>query len=362
MNKELFLDANAHTPLSEAAIKAFLDYNKSRAGSGHPMSPSKPGMEASSNIEEARVKIASLLGAKRAGQIVFTSTCTQAAEWAVNILSSVPSKTGDTYNFSDNAYVSPVEHPSISYCTREWKKLPIDENGVIQKCKTRKAACIHVQNEIGIIQPLENITKDILLVDMCQSVGKVSINLEEMPVDIAIFGGHKFGGSAGVGFMYLRDITWWREYGTGSRYFSERTGTPDVAAVVATAAALEDTVMTMPERLEKMREFQRYIEPRLEELGCEVVAKDAARVPNTTFIRLPKPVAMEVLLELSTEGIFVGLGSACGSLHTGDSPLMKALGSNGGADDFIRISQHGYYGKQDASLFIDKMQIIMKRK
>jgi cysteine desulfurase len=278
-------------------------------------------------------------------------------------LSSLLKKSNGLYidGGSDNRiFISPIEHPAIRRYEEDLPLLPIDENGIVQECKVFKAACVHVQNEIGIIQPLERIKAGYLLSDMCQSVGKVTINLEEMPIDIAVFGGHKFGGSTGVGFIYLKNIEWWTEFGVGSRYFSDRTGTPDVASVVATAAALEEELMTMPERLAKMKEFQSTLEPALEELGCEIIAKNAARVPNTTFLKLPKTQAMEVLLDLSRQGIYVGLGSACGSLHTGDTPLMQALGREGGAGDFLRFSQHGDYGKAEALFVIDKLKQIMR--
>jgi cysteine desulfurase len=348
--KELYLDANAHATMSKPALDAFVKYNQSLAGQGHPMAPSKPGREAACDLETARGKIANLLGATRPGQIIFTSTCTQACEWGVHILKKIA--TGDIH-------VSPVEHPAIRDCTRDYQKLPIDSNGVVQKCEVPNAICTHVQNEIGIIQPLSYIKTQLLMADMSQSVGKTSINLKEMPVDIAVFGGHKFGGAVGVGFIYLKDLSWWREFGTGSRYFSDRPGTPDVASIVATAAALEESLMTMPERLVKMIEFKNEIEPALEEMGCEVIAREAMRVPNTTFIKLPKSNAMEVLLELSQQGIFVGLGSACGSMYTGDSPLMKSLGRTGGAADFLRISQHGDYGKAEAMLLISKIKSLL---
>ena len=369
MQKELFLDSNSHSAMSEVAIKKFIEYNKSTAGRGHPMTPSKPGREAALALETARGKIASLLGAKRPGQIIFTSTCTQACEWAMHILDFCITKPRiQSINTDDRIFISPVEHPAIrrfeykdESISNEHPLLPIDENGVIQECRVNKAACIHVQNEIGIIQPLERIKAGYLLSDMCQSVGKVSINLEQMPIDIAVFGGHKFGGSAGAGFIYLKNIEWWTEFGVGSRYFSDRTGTPDVASVVATAAALEEELMTMPERLVKMKEFQSTLEPALEELGCEIIAKNAARVSNTTFIKLPTTQAMEILLDLSRNGIYVGLGSACGSLHTGDTPLMQALGREGGAGDFLRFSQHGDYGKAEALFVIDKIKQIIRR-
>ncbi len=373
MQKELFLDSNAHNFMSEVALKAFVEYNSSTAGKGHPMTPSKPGREAASALETARGKIAFMLGAKRPGQIIFTSTCTQACEWAMKILNScttdwrnkpilTPPTDSKAAYIDSRTFISPVEHPAIKRIESEFYTfplLPIDENGVIQECQVNKAACIHVQNEIGIIQPLERITAGLLLSDMCQSVGKVSINLTEMPVDIAVFGGHKFGGSAGVGFIYLRNLEWWTEFGYGSRYFSDRPGTPDVASVVATAAALEEELMTMPERLVKMKEFQSTLEDGLINIGYEIIGYNANRVMNTSCVAGFNDKSFEVLLGLSKIGIYVGLGSACGSMHTGVSPTLAALGKKYKANDILRISQHGDYDKNDAIYFLNQLKKII---
>ena len=348
--KNLFLDANAHVPLSIPAQQAYIKFQNSDGGRGHPSSPSKAGQLAANALETARSQIAILLGAKPS-QIIFTSTCSQACEWALNILINKITKLS----------YSPVEHSSIKYCIDYLKtkhksvtfnKLNITKDGVVSPATDGSVVCVHVQNELGTIQPIEQFQNTKLLTDMCQSIGKVPINLETSPADIAVFGGHKFGGSAGLGFIFLKNIKWYQEFGTGSRYYNDRPGTPDVGAAVATAAALEDVLLNMPERTDRAKEFQSTLEPRLEEMGLEIIGKGAPRVSNTTFVHVPN-IAMHILLDLSNQGVIVGLGSACGSMHTGPSPLMKALGREGGAHDFIRISQHGEYGKTEALYLAD---------
>lgn len=351
---ELFLDANAHLPVCSAAMAKYIAVNNSRAGHGHAMSPSVPGREASNLIEESRNKIAKLLGAKSSNQIIFTSTCTEACEWGLYILSEISSKF--------NIYYSPTEHPAVKQAADKYfpniNILPIDENGVIKTnelkdCKS--VICIYVQNEIGIIQPIEDIISDVLFSDMSQSPGKVEFNLSSLPIDIATFGAHKFGGPCSVGILYLKTPEYWREFGTGSRYFMDRPGTPNAAAIAATAIALEEALKTMPERLERMIEFRDILEPGIKDMGFKIVAENANRCPNTTFVHMPEK-GMTTMLNLGKRKVHVGLGSACGSAYTGSSPLMTALGWGGGPHDYMRISQFGEYASKEAKLFLDQFQ------
>ena len=358
--KELFLDANAHIAMGSEACKAYTDFQNSKAGAGHPLAPAGPGREAATALETARGKIANLLGAESPSNIVFTSTCTQACEWGLTILNSHLNK------FDGMVTYSPMEHSAVRSVVEGdlfedniVKKFSVSKDGVIDiGGRTSYAVCTHVQNELGTIQPIEKLNTGFLFADMCQSVGKVSICLRDMPVDIAVFGAHKFGGPAGVGFMYLKDPMLWKEFGSGSRYFNDRPGTPDVASVVATAAALEETLFNMPERLEKMKEFQTNLESNLESMGLDIIGKGANRVANTSFVKI-QGLAFNVLAELTQKGIHVGMGSACGSMHSGSSLIMMALGMEGDAHDFIRISQHGDYGKSEAEYVSSEIEKLL---
>jgi cysteine desulfurase len=348
VSKELFLDSNAHTPLSANALKSFINFNNSTAGHGHASSPSVSGRAASLAIEEARGKIAALLGAKASNQIIFTSTCTQACEWGMYILEKL----------AGDIFISPTEHPAISQSAKKYFpdaiEIKTNKSGIIKKLDydNESVICIHVQNEIGIIQPIEKIHCKYLFSDMSQSAGKLPINMSSLSVDIATFGGHKFCG-APIGLLYLKNVENWKEFGTGSRYYLDRSGTPDAAGIVATAAALEDAVNTMEERTQNMVDFRDVIESGLLNLGFDIIGKDEERVPNTTFVKLGNGLGMKMLLQLGQNGIHVGLGSACGSMYASSSPLMDKLGIDGSPHDFMRISQFGEYGKKEANIFID---------
>jgi cysteine desulfurase len=189
-------------------------------------------------------------------------------------------------------------------------------------------------------------------------LGKVPINVQNLGVDFAIFSAHKFGGSGGVGILYLKDTNHWKPFGLGSRYFMDRPGTPDVAAIVATTVALQESLRTLSARTVKMLEFRDYLEIELDKREIEILGRTVARSPNTTFIYLPDQAA-RVLLELGQMGIHVGLGSACGSMHAGPSPIIKALDRVGTTQDYVRISQYGEYGLAEAKQFIAALDRVL---
>lgn len=364
--RELYLDANAHVPMNPKAIQAFSEFCLSPAGHGHPLSPSQPGRLAATALEVARGKIASLIGAARPGQIIFTSSCTQACEWGLEMF--FEKTTISTSVFGEEFYsvaTSPVEHSAVrdafSVLFSEFSGqnnvnyLSINDNGRVREDSGYGYnCCIHVQNELGTIQPIEKL-HGYLFSDMSQSLGKIPVNVSDLNVDIAVFGAHKFGGPGSFGFIYLKDVNDWESFGAGSRYFLDRPGTPDVASTVATAVALEEALSSLEKRTQNMVAFRDTLEVELDKLGIEVVGQGAERCPNTTFISLPQKGLYD-LFTLGEKGIHAGLGSACGSMHAGDSPLMKALGRSGGAHDFIRISQFGEYNEEDAKYFLSVLE------
>lgn len=358
--KELFLDANAHVPLSEKAIKSFSEFNSSKASHGHPSSLSLPGREAAAKLEESRSKIARLIGAKNSSQIIFTSTCTHACTWGLRILNNIDGLSN--YDF----YLSQTEHPAVSDSANiifsKIKDIDTNKNGVIRPIYTNtrsKAACVYMQNEIGIIQPLEILNSEYIFSDMSQALGKIPINISNMNVDVAAFAGHKFGGMM-VGFIYLKNPNNWISFDYGSRYYMDRSGTPDVGGIVATASALKHALDTLPLRTENMVLFRDVLESGLENLDFEIIAKSENRSPNTTFAKMPKDKnAADLLLSLSSKNIHIGLGSACGSIHTGGSPLMNKLGRPSNGQDYIRISQFGEYNDKDAKYLVDKIKAVI---
>ena len=409
----MFLDSNAHVPMSKSALNALKGFNKSNASHGNPNSPSFIGKNAAKALESARENIARLIGAQNSNQIIFTSSATQACEWAVHILD----KAG-----KHNVAMSPMEHPAVRMPIKEkldnlaylpvfnidylpifkheptiiyneyirktvgldrlrfssswteekdnkildeldvlWKNMSNDERIKVNKLSFKNLrnknmfVCIHVQNEIGTIQPIEQLSKNnFVFSDMVQTPGKLKFNVTDMNVDISVFGAHKFGGPSGVGFMYLKDTSIWQEFGTGSRYFMDICGSANTSGIVATSTALSKAIETIDERTEKMVSFQNCSEKGLKELGFEIIGENQERVKNTTFAKLPAGKnALNLMLSLGENDVHMGLGSACGALHTGSSTVMKALGIESDEQEYIRISQWGDYGKEEAEMFVD---------
>jgi cysteine desulfurase len=360
--KELFLDANAHLPICKPAMDAFIKSNSSLEGHGHALAPSAPGRQAEAAIELARKEIADLLGAEYPAQIIFTSTCTEACSWGMKIFEKM--------NEGRPVYMSPTEHSAMRQAAKESipKRVLLSTNGsgmidLEYPIPSESAVIsIHVQNEIGIIQPATQLKCSSLFLDMSQTPGKIKMpKLKDIHnLDVAVFGAHKFGGPASVGILYLKDTDKWVSNSTGSRYFLDRPGTPDVPSIAASAAALKHAYETLDERMKNMIEFKAELEPGLESLGFEIIGKDCSRAPGTTFARLPEGQYSQILMQqLSWKKIYIGLGSACGSVHSGTSPLMKILSRGGSVRDFIRISHYGEYFKGDAKYFIDTLKGVM---
>lgn len=332
----LFLDCNAHLPVCQEALDHFCRLNNQMAGHGHPSAPSAPGRAAATALEEARNKIAQLIGAKRASQVYWVSTCTSGCAWACKIIQKQGLK----------VQMSPFEHTAVRDPVQkylEFDLMPTNSSGYLL-IQDQNTVCVHAQNEFGNIYPVEGV----LFSDMSQSLGKIPVDVTAMDVKIATFAGHKFGGF-NIGWMYLKDETWWTPEGTGSRYFMDRPGTMSVGEISATAVALEQALISIPERTARCLEFKKELEIGLQELGYTIVG-GKERLPNTTFVH--KKGAIEDLLKLEEAKIYVGLGSACGSMASGLSGSVRALGYTGTNQDFLRFSNWSY-GATEAKQIIN---------
>jgi cysteine desulfurase len=348
MKKKLFLDANAHVPMSDRVLKVFNDYQKSNNAWGNVNTLIEPGIKSTALIEEAREKIARYLGCN-SNQLFFTYGATQACQWGIKILE----------DNTDKIYYSSVEHSAVRdavelYGANTIEKIPVDNNGVIKETKFKNygIAVMSIQNEIGTIEPIEELEGRLIFSDMCQSVGKVPIDLKN--IDIAVFGAHKFGGPTSIGLLYLRNIDLWQPFGTGSRYYMDRPGTIDCGSILAAAESIEETRLTFDEKNARNGEFQKELEERLQNEVIKIIGYGAKRVNNTTFIKIPK-IALLVQSDLNSNGIYLGTGSACNKVHTGPSLTLTAIGEDADTDSYLRISQHGQYGKEDAKYFFDKL-------
>ena len=356
---QYYLDQNAHTNLNLTQDQIEL-INNDIGIYGNPFSPNLIGKRAASIIENAREKIAELLGAENSSSIIFTNSCTEANEWACAMLESYYLNLVmlDKELQTTTINISPYEHRSMDdsivglQFNKEYIKLNKDAD-IININKNNYSIFIGVQNEIGIISDLKKIrenTNDIMLVDMAQAIGKIPINLSKDPrIDIATFGSHKFGGPSGVGIMCLRDPSMWCPLNNCKGYNLDVPGSMNVMGIWQTALAMENSIKNMNSNMDRAFGFTYYLENHLTEMGFEIIGQKASRIPTTTLARVPNDLGFELLLELENENIHIGLGSACGSAVKQPLKSVVALGYDDAINtQFIRISQDGRYDRNDA--------------
>jgi len=339
--KRIYMDHSATTPVAPEVMEAMLPYFSEKFGNASSMHSF--GLEAKEALEESREKVAGLLGAKPE-EIIFTSGGTESDNLALKGIARKNQKSGK------HIITTRVEHPAILECCRRLEKegfevtyLPVTNEGLVEIATLESAirsdtiliSVMHANNEVGTIQPLEEIgrlaaEKDIYLhTDAVQSVGKIPTDVNKLGVDLLSLSAHKLYGPKGVGALYIRKGTRLESIIQGGGHERGlRSGTENIAGIVglARAADLAGETRTMEaERLTRLRD-------RLAELVLSKVKE--AWINGTMKMRLPgnlnfgfKYVEGEsLLLFLDSKGINVSTGSACSSHKLEPSHVLLSIG------------------------------------
>ena len=339
--KRIYMDHSATTPVAPEVLEAMLPYFSEKFGNASSLHSF--GLEAKEALEESREKVAGLLGAKPE-EIIFTSGGTESDNLALKGIARKNQKSGK------HIITTRVEHPAILECCRRLEKegfevtyLPVTNEGLVEIATLESAirsdtiliSVMHANNEVGTIQPLEEIgrlaaEKDIYLhTDAVQSVGKIPTDVNKLGVDLLSLSAHKLYGPKGVGALYIRKGTRLESIIQGGGHERGlRSGTENIAGIVGLARAAElgrETMSTETERLTRLRD-------RLAELVLLKVKE--SWINGTMKMRLPgnlnfgfKYVEGEsLLLFLDSIGINVSTGSACSSHKLEPSHVLLSLG------------------------------------
>ena len=321
----IYLDYNATTPLCEAAREAMAPYLDRYFG--NPSSVHAAGREARAAVDNARDKLAALLGVKP-NEIVFTSGGTESCNLAVFGLARSRVQRGGhviSAKTEHHAVLNAIEHLE-KYEGFEVTWLNVSRDGIIDldqlasaiRPETRLVSIMTANNETGVIQPMREISsicreRGILLhSDMVQSFGKIDTDLS--PVDAASFAAHKFYGPKGVGFLFLRSGPSIQPIMFGGAHENERRpGTENVAAIVGMSAAaewIEQVHETEQEREKKLRdELWTRIAQNVPD--AKPNGANASRLANTLNVSLLGIDSEMLLIALDLEGICASSGSAC---------------------------------------------------
>lgn len=312
---------------------------------GNPASLHQLGLEAEEALDEARESLAGSLGCDP-GEIVFTSGATESNNIALEGLRRAnPDR--------KHVVISPVEHASVRNIVKDWAKrgemelteLEVDEDGRVLPDSLREAiredtllvSIIHASNEIGTLQDLKTLG-DIcagkgvpLHSDMAQSLGKVPLNLSELPVDLASFNAHKLHGPKGVGALYIRrKLKVKRIFQGGPQENSVRPGSENVPGIVGFAKAAEIAVRDMDEAMGHVNDLTHRLAEGL--LAIEYVRLNGPavgsphRLPGNLNITFRYIEGEAILMSLNYAGVYVSSGSACSSKSLVPSHVLTAIG------------------------------------
>jgi cysteine desulfurase len=337
----IYLDYNATTPLCEPARRAILPFLEEKFG--NPSSIHAAGREARAAIDDARDRLAKLLGAKP-HELIFTSGGTEANNLAILGLARSRAARGKhliSAKTEHHAVLNAVEHLE-KFEGFELTWLDVSENGLIDlnqladsiRDDTVLVSIMHANNETGLIQPLREISEIcrehgvLLHSDMVQSFGKISGEAVSL-VDAGSFAAHKFYGPKGAGLLFLRGGIPIEPIQFGGAHENQRRpGTENVAMIAGMAAAAEF--------VQRDREFEQARQRKLRDqlwqeisgqIESVVLNGDAnCRLANTLNVSLPELDSETMLMALDLEGVCTSSGSACMVGSVLASHVLLAMG------------------------------------
>ena len=334
----IYLDYNATTPLCEAARTAMLPFLGEKFG--NPSSVHAAGREARAAIDDARDRLADLLGAK-AHELIFTSGGTEANNLAILGLARSRATRGKhliSAKTEHHAVLNTIEHLekregfevtwlSVSQAGR----VDLDQLADTIREDTVLVSIMHANNETGVIQPLREISeicraRGVLLhSDMVQSFGKLDASL----ADAASFAAHKFYGPKGAGLLFLRSgIPIEPIHFGGAHENQRRAGTENVAAIAGMAAAAEFVERDREQEQARERNLRDQLWQEISAQISPVVLNGDAyrRLANTLNISLPALDSETMLMALDLEGVCASSGSACMVGSVVASHVLLAMG------------------------------------
>ncbi len=372
----IYLDNNATTPLDPAVAEKMSQFLARHFG--NPSSLYPIGREVKEIVNEAREIIARALGAGRT-EIIFTGSGTEADNFAIRgVIETCPEK---------NEFItSAIEHPAVlrtaNYLEKKGMKVsyvPVDSYGTVDlnflrsaiTSRTALVSVMHANNEIGTIQPIEEIVKIAkdkgvpVHTDAVQSFGKIDVNVNKLGVDLLSIAAHKVYGPKGVGALYVRKGTSICPLIHGGHQEREmRAGTENTIGIVGFGEAVR--ILTErrdkdKKRIEKLaEELKKGIEEKIPKVKFNGHEKNRIKgTLNFSFLDLE---AEAILLSLATKEIYVSTGSACSEGAEEVSHVLSAIGLRPEiARSSIRMSLGRFNKEEDVAAVLRELPEIVKR-
>ena len=380
--KRVYLDYNATTPTDPQVLEAMLPYL--REDYGNPSSVHGEGSRARKAIEEAREKVAHELVA-HPEEMIFTSGGTESVNLAIKgVIARALREKG---NQPLHLVTSQIEHSAVLQSVAALEtaypvsvtRIGVNREGKINPEEVKNAlrentALISIQfvnNEIGNQAPIEEIGKlargggIVFHTDAIQAVGKIRINLKNLPVDLLSFSGHKIYGPKGIGGLYIRKgIKLDPLIRGGFQEFEKRGGTENVPGIVGLGEAIGRVYQDLEETKERVGRLRNLLEERLADSLSDVSINGSkkTRIFNTLNVTFKGISGETLLVNLDREGLAVSSGSACASGSIEPSHVLLAMGlERAEAKGAIRFSLGRKTNEHDIHFALQKVQEVVKR-
>lgn len=374
---EIYLDNSATTRPYDDVIDIMMKVY--REDYGNPSSKHYKGVDSEKYVKEAREIIAKSLKAS-SREILFTSGGTESDNTALIGCAMAGKRRGN------HIITTKIEHPAILETTEYLKKqgfdityLNVDKQGVVDLEQLKNSlthetiivSVMHTNNEIGSVQPLEEIgkiikafDKDILFhVDAVQGYGKFNIVPKKANIDLMSVSGHKIHGPKGIGFLYIKEGTKILPYIMGGgQQGGMRSGTENVPAIAGMAQAVKNIYENIEEDRQRMYELRDQVIDGVSSIeGVQINGMPERQgAPHIISISV-KNVRAEVLLHsLEEKNIYVSSGSACASNKNTVSDTLRAIGLDKEyLESTIRVSLSVFNTKEDIEALVSALKDII---
>lgn len=374
----VYFDNAATTKLDENVLEAMLPYLKENYGNASSIY--KSGRESKKAIEDARAKIAKILNCNH-DEIYFTSGGSESDNTAIKGIARANKK-----RKGNHIITSKIEHPAVLDSCRQLEKegfevsyVSVDEKGIFNLEELKKAvrpttvliSVMYANNEIGTIQPIEEIgkiAKDnniIFHTDAVQAVGSERIDVKRLNIDSLSLSAHKFYGPKGIGALYVKNgIKFEKLINGGHQERSKRAGTENVAGIVGMGKAIEiayDKLDEHNKRIKLLRDY--YVEQVKEKIPSIKINGDIDnRLPGNSNISFGFIEGEGLLLHLDLKGICASSGSACTSGSLDPSHVLMAIGlSHEIAHGSLRITIGKYNTKDEVDYLVENLIATVKK-
>ncbi len=373
----VYLDNNATTKTDEEVVTAMMPYYSENYG--NPSSIYRIGRENRKIIEDSREKVARLLNCEP-NEIYFTSGGSESDNTAIR---------GIAYSYKNKGnhiITSKIEHPAVLETCAQLEKegfevsyVGVNENGIINleelkellKPTTTLITIMFANNEIGTIQPIEEIGKiakehDIVFhTDAVQAVGSIEIDVKKLNIDSLSLSAHKFYGPKGIGALYVKKRTKFNKFiNGGHQERNKRAGTENIPGIVGLAKALELAYQNIEEHNKKIKELRDYYVEQIKEKipYIKINGDMKKRLPGNSNISFRFIEGESLLLNLDLKGICASSGSACTSGSLDPSHVLLAMGlPHEIAHGSLRISIGKYNTKEEIDYVVENLIEIVGR-